>query len=129
MISSQTLISCQNILVTDCGKWSRPTSRNFLLLVGYIYLGTWCCFELLSNLLAGNKYWQLNGKINCMCSSKPRRRRPTNPLQSGKNVKVQFLELDSPKMASESRQNGFLENDNGKFSGNACHNIFIYLYI
>ncbi|XWS62038.1 hypothetical protein CRYUN_Cryun07bG0176600 [Craigia yunnanensis] len=49
----------------------------------------------------------------CFCS-KPRRRRPTNPPQSVKNVNVQFLELDSPKMASESMQNGFLENDNGE---------------
>lgn len=49
----------------------------------------------------------------CFCS-KPRRRRPSSPLQSAKNVNVQFLELDSPKMASESRQNGFLENDDGE---------------
>ncbi|OMO59567.1 Polycomb protein, VEFS-Box [Corchorus capsularis] len=39
----------------------------------------------------------------CFCS-KPRRRRPKNPLQSEKNVSVQFLEMDSPKMASESWQ-------------------------
>ncbi|OMP04013.1 Polycomb protein, VEFS-Box [Corchorus olitorius] len=39
----------------------------------------------------------------CFCS-KPRRRRPKNPLQSEKNVIVQFLEMDSPKMASESWQ-------------------------
>ncbi|KAK6262835.1 hypothetical protein QUC31_008651 [Theobroma cacao] len=49
----------------------------------------------------------------CFCS-KPRRRWATNPLQSEKNVNVQFLELDSPKMASESRQNGFLEKDDGE---------------
>ncbi|XP_022718515.1 polycomb group protein EMBRYONIC FLOWER 2-like isoform X2 [Durio zibethinus] len=46
--------------------------------------------------------------------SKPQRRRPTNPLQSEKNVNVQFLELDSPKTACKSGQNGFLENHDGE---------------
>ncbi|TYJ41328.1 hypothetical protein E1A91_A03G013500v1 [Gossypium mustelinum] len=46
----------------------------------------------------------------CFCS-KPRRRRSTSPLQGVKNVSVQFLEMDSPKIVSENRQNGFLEND------------------
>ncbi|XVE57588.1 hypothetical protein DITRI_Ditri04bG0102100 [Diplodiscus trichospermus] len=51
--------------------------------------------------------------------SKPRRRRPTNSLQSAKNYNVQFLELDSPKIASESRRNGFLENDDGERAYNS----------
>ncbi|GMI63962.1 REDUCED VERNALIZATION RESPONSE 2 [Hibiscus trionum] len=49
----------------------------------------------------------------CFCS-KPRRRRSTSPPQSAKNDNVQFLEMDSPKMVSESRQSGFLENNDGE---------------
>ncbi|GMJ04847.1 REDUCED VERNALIZATION RESPONSE 2 [Hibiscus trionum] len=49
----------------------------------------------------------------CFCS-KPRRRRSTSPLQSAKNVNVQFLEMDLPKIVGENRQNGFLENDDGE---------------
>ncbi|XP_052881774.1 polycomb group protein EMBRYONIC FLOWER 2-like isoform X1 [Gossypium arboreum] len=51
----------------------------------------------------------------CFCS-KPRRRRSTSPLQGVKNVSVQFLEMDSPKIVSENRQNGFLENDGERAS-------------
>ncbi|KAA3457628.1 polycomb group protein VERNALIZATION 2-like isoform X1 [Gossypium australe] len=51
-----------------------------------------------------------------MCSSKPRRRRSTSPLQGVKNASVQFLEMDSPKIVSENRQNGFLENDGERAS-------------
>ncbi|GLU05531.1 hypothetical protein SLE2022_226280 [Rubroshorea leprosula] len=40
--------------------------------------------------------------------SKPRKRRPKNPVQ---NVNIQFLEIDSPKISKESIQNGFLEKD------------------
>ncbi|KAK8676628.1 hypothetical protein V6N13_142201 [Hibiscus sabdariffa] len=57
----------------------------------------------------------------CFCS-KPRRRRSTSPLQSAKNVNVQFLEMDSPKIVSESRQNGFLENDDGERASKSIPN-------
>ncbi|XP_012472073.1 polycomb group protein EMF2B isoform X1 [Gossypium raimondii] len=51
----------------------------------------------------------------CFCS-KSRRRRSTSPLQCVKNVSVQFLEMDSPKIVSENRQNGSLENDGERAS-------------
>ena len=55
-----------------------------------------------------------------MYSSRPRRRRQKDPNQNEKRVNVQFLELDSPRLAGEGIHKGFLEKDDG---------IFIYLYM
>uniref|UniRef100_A0A2N9FTJ8 Uncharacterized protein n=1 Tax=Fagus sylvatica TaxID=28930 RepID=A0A2N9FTJ8_FAGSY len=46
-----------------------------------------------------------------MYSSRPRRRRQKDPDQNEKHVNVQFLELDSPRLAGEGIHKGFLEKD------------------
>ncbi|KAM3686913.1 hypothetical protein ACB098_10G038300 [Castanea mollissima] len=43
--------------------------------------------------------------------SRPRRRRRTDPDQNEKRGNVQFLELDSPRLAGEGLHKGFLEKD------------------
>ncbi|XP_030946936.1 polycomb group protein EMBRYONIC FLOWER 2-like isoform X2 [Quercus lobata] len=46
--------------------------------------------------------------------SRPRRRRRTDPDQNEKRGNVQFLELDSPRLAGEGLHKGFLEKDDGE---------------
>ncbi|KAK7859844.1 polycomb group protein embryonic flower 2 [Quercus suber] len=52
-----------------------------------------------------------DGESNCMYSSRPRRRRRTDPDQNEKRGNVQFLELYSPRLAGEGLHKGFLEKD------------------
>lgn len=54
-----------------------------------------------------------DSESNCMYSSRPRRRRRMDPDQNEKRGNVQFLELDSPRLAGEGLHKGFLEKDDG----------------
>ncbi|EXC02059.1 hypothetical protein L484_024023 [Morus notabilis] len=73
--------------------------------------------DVLSETIADRAVPQLQTFFLC---SRPRKRRRTNLVQNETTADVQFLELDSPRLASEGILRGLVENGGENFSKPFC---------